>query len=121
MMEGFWLGDDAEAARTLATLENLVRDLRAVRDGTGPTSAELQYAPLLDGYHLEPYLSFCLSGQVTGHPSLGDTHIHTSQLWVINQQQGWARTFSRYYRLGTSLKDLREELERRLKAQTPPQ
>jgi hypothetical protein len=121
MQEGFWMGNDAEAERTLATLENLVRDLRCVRAGTGPTFSELQYAPLLDCYHLESYLTFCLSGQVTGHPVLGDARIHTSQLWAMNQQQGWARTFSRYYRLGDSLRDLREELERRIKTQTPPQ
>lgn len=120
MMEGFWLGNDAEAEHTLATLLNLVQDLKAIRDGTGPTSAELEHAPLLNGYHLEPYLSFCLGGQVTRHPILGNTHSHTSQLWAINQQGGWARTFSRYYRLGNSIKNLREELERQLKTQSPP-
>lgn len=120
MQEGFFLGNDAEAARTLETLENLVTDLKAIQAGTSPTRAELEYAPLLDLYRLQPYMTFCLSGRVTGHPLLGDTQIHTSQLWAFNSKEGWARTFSRYYRLGDSLRELREELERRKKTQSPP-
>lgn len=119
MQEGFFLGNEAEAARTLETLENLVSDLRAIRAGTGPTQSELQYAPLLDLYRLQPYVTFCLSGRVTGHPLLGDTQIHTSQLWAFDRKRGWARTFSRYYRLGDSMKERQEELEQWLKTHSP--
>jgi hypothetical protein len=118
MQEGFILGGDAEASRTLVTLENLVRDLKAIRTGSGPTSAELENAPLLDAFLVKPYTTFCLTGYATGHPLLGNTHVHTSQLWALDAKNHWARTFSRYYRLGDSMRDLREELERRMRAQS---
>lgn len=45
-------------------------------------------------------------GAVVGHPLLGDlSHIHTSELFAIGEAAGWARTWSRYYRLGSRKND----------------
>ena len=44
------------------------------------------------------------------HPLLGSTHITTSQLIAIAPEAGWARTASRWYRLGRSLDALAAEL-----------
>lgn len=69
----------------------------------GPSQSDLAGAPVLDRWI--PMLEFTgrvlLCGRVTGHPVLGDDHIHTSQLFGLGD--GWARTFSRWYRLGTPL------------------
>jgi hypothetical protein len=118
MQEGFFLGNDAEASRTLVALESLVRDMKAIQAGTGPTSTQIENAPLLDAFQVKPYATFCLAGYTKGHPLLGDSHIHTSQLWAIDPKRHWARTFSRFYRLGDSVRDLREELERRMQARS---
>ncbi|WP_363321399.1 DUF6634 family protein [Parvibaculum sp.] len=42
-----------------------------------------------------------LQGKVTGHPLLGVTTAVTSDLCVFAPDLGWARTLSRYYRLGS--------------------
>ncbi|MDO9640833.1 MAG: hypothetical protein Q7J44_20065, partial [Pseudotabrizicola sp.] len=42
-----------------------------------------------------------LFGKVTGHPRLRDgARIITSPYLQVNPEQAWARTWSRYYRLG---------------------
>lgn len=51
-----------------------------------------------------------LWGEVTDHPVLGNASIHTSQLIAIDPAAGWARTASRWYRLGRSIDALESEL-----------
>lgn len=43
-----------------------------------------------------------LTGRVTGHPLLGDTRIRTSALVHVSSDQIWARTLSRWYKLGSA-------------------
>lgn len=44
----------------------------------------------------------CLVGVATGHPKLGDGHpIFSSELYFLDRARGVARTFSRFYRLGS--------------------
>jgi hypothetical protein len=45
-----------------------------------------------------------LTGKVTGHPLLGERLIRTSMLIYISDDSQWARTLSRWYRLGSPLK-----------------
>ena len=47
---------------------------------------------------------------MTDHPLLGNASIHTSQLIAIDPEAGWARTTSRWYRLGRSIDALASEL-----------
>lgn len=71
---------------------------------TGPTEAELVAAPILDEWQpLFRKKVVILTGVVTGHPLLGNDGITTSPLIRINIVEKWARTESRWYRLGTSL------------------
>lgn len=50
----------------------------------------------------------CLIGRVRGHPLPGDRpNIRTSQLIAFDTEQGWAGTWSRFYRLGPSSLDVR--------------
>lgn len=41
-----------------------------------------------------------LHGRASGHPRLGTAYIQTSLLIHVTQDQQWARTLSRWYRLG---------------------
>lgn len=69
----------------------------------GPTSEDLAEAPLADLWAVlvkdEGDLP-ALWAQVSGHPLLGDRQILTSALVGLNREAGWARTISRWYRLG---------------------
>lgn len=97
---GFHLPSAADSE--ISKLERLVTDLKAIRDGEAPTARELAAAPILDRYHHTLGTVPMLVGQATGHPRLPGMGrpIHTSQLWVYGNDVGWARTYSRWYRLG---------------------
>ncbi|MGZ3217454.1 DUF6634 family protein [Paracoccus sp. T5] len=70
----------------------------------GPTPEDLAEAPLADLWAVlvkgEDDLP-ALWAQVSGHPLLGDCQVMTSALVGLNRDAGWARTISRWYRLGT--------------------
>jgi hypothetical protein len=92
-------GDDL--TNTLGNLERLHSDLSRIRNGEGPTDEELKSAPILNRWQAGFRFSPCVFGQVFGHPILGDQRtIHTSELFAIDTLMGWARTWSRFYRLG---------------------
>jgi hypothetical protein len=85
---------------TLSTLTNDIRELRSHDDR--PSAALLEHAPLLEQWSFAIIQRPCLMGAVEGHPLLGDlSRMHTSELFAIDQAAGWARTWSRYYRLGS--------------------
>ncbi len=71
----------------------------------GPTPTDLADAPHLDHWMAMREFTgrIVLFGDVTGHPLLRNTGIVTSQLFGINAKAGWARTLSRWYRLGQPL------------------
>ncbi|RWR10923.1 DUF6634 family protein [Paenirhodobacter populi] len=78
----------------------------------GPASADLVDAPYLGRWIAMREFTgrIVLSGDVTGHPILRDTGIVTSQLFGIDAKAGWARTLSRWYRLGRPLAPDKREL-----------
>ncbi|TXH35605.1 MAG: hypothetical protein E6Q98_15025 [Rhodospirillaceae bacterium] len=91
----------ALALEEIARLEALTADLRRILEGEGPTAADLKDAPFLNGWQHATRPLTCLTGMVEGHPDLGTgRYIRTSVLWSIDPAEGWARTFSRFYRLG---------------------
>lgn len=87
--------------------------LRAIAAAeAGPSDADLAIAPILSDWKaaISPGGHVMLWGEVTDHPLLGNASIHTSQLVAIDPKAGWARTASRWYRLGRSIDALEAEL-----------
>jgi hypothetical protein len=97
-------GDTPEHA--IEKLRRLASDLARIRAGKGPTAAELENAPLLDGWSVVVRPAHCLGGAVRGHPRLGDRPlIATTEVFAIDPVRGWARTYSRFYALGATLEE----------------
>lgn len=85
----------------IARLRRLADDLDRVAAGVAPTADDLKTAPLLVDWRLMlTFTGLSLVGFVAGHPLLGSKHIMTSPLWVLDPDLAWARTLSRFYRLG---------------------
>lgn len=86
----------------MLTLERLLSDFRDLRRGGMPAQAILDAAPLLDTWSFATSPAPCLVGLSFGHPVLEGSArpICTSPLWILAPEAGWARTHSRYYRLG---------------------
>ncbi len=84
-----------------AKLERLAADLRRIADGTAPTAADLEAAPVIEGWTRSMLILPCLVGRVTGHPEIGSGRVtRTSDVWHSDPLGGWVRTLSRFYRLG---------------------
>lgn len=88
--------------RQLLRLSALVADMEAIRNSVPPECLADGAAPVLDRWRSAVTFAPCLVGLSTGHPLLPgqDRPIHTSDLWLIDKDHGWARTLSRWYRLG---------------------
>lgn len=92
----------------IARLKALILDLERFANGELPTSVELQAAPLINPYTMTIRTSSCLVGGNAGHPCCKGRAIRTSDLWVLAPQLGWARTFSRLYRLGEPVRETQQ-------------
>lgn len=88
----------AEMAERLSAL---AADLRAIAGGRLPEELVQGSAPTLNQWTPTVRPSLCLEGLVGGHPVLvgHDRAIRTSELWYFDAEAGWARTYSRWYRL----------------------
>jgi hypothetical protein len=88
-------------------LERLAADLEIV-SGLGLFPLDILLArsqpnaPILDEWRLAFRPVVCLEGRATGHPELpGDRRsIVTSEIYLLSEEIGWARSLSRFYRLG---------------------
>ena len=95
------LKPDAVTPALTAKLRRLAHDLDRIAVATAPTAADLAKAPLLVDWRIVLTLSgLALAGFAAGHPLLGARKIVTSPLWVLDPELSWARTLSRFYRLG---------------------
>ena len=92
---------DTAFDRELARLSALVIDMEKIRSGVPPERLA-QGAPILDRWVMTQRPEVCLAGLSTGHPKLmgGARPIVTSDLWLMSRDRQWARTLSRWYRLG---------------------
>lgn len=87
-------------------LAQLVHDLRAYALGQLPDPDDLAKAPRLDDWRLGYRTELSLHGTTVSHPELvGSRNITTSALFHLDVERGWARTYSRLYRLGTARGD----------------
>jgi hypothetical protein len=95
------LAPEAITPDLTARLRALADDLDRIAQGTAPTAADLAHAPLLvDWRFMLTWAGVSLVGFVAGHPLRGSRHIATSPVWVLDPALRWARTLSRFYRLG---------------------
>jgi hypothetical protein len=96
-----FLAPTAATVELTARLRQLADDLDRIRMGGTPSKTELAVAPLITEWKvaLTP-MGISLIGFASGHPALGSRRIVTSPLWVVDPDLRWARSMSRFYRLG---------------------
>ena len=86
----------------LERLSALAADMEACGNGVPPETLIDGPAPVLDGWIIAQRPIACLAGLSSGHPRLPGANraIVTSDLWLLSSDRSWARTLSRWYRLG---------------------
>ncbi|CAO4171753.1 DUF6634 family protein [Methylorubrum populi] len=88
----------ATAARKYRALAD---DLDAIARGQHPTADRLRDAPTLSRWRIVITPVPHLLGVVSGHPEIAEGHVcRTSAVFVFDSEKGYARTYSRFYRLG---------------------
>lgn len=85
-------------------LRDLADDCDRLERGRPVSPVVLQKAPLLEDWvpAITPQ-GVQLMGHVTRHPLLGDCAAVTTPLWFADPDGRWARSLSRFYRLGPPL------------------
>lgn len=70
--------------------------------GDYPDEQELDNSPAITNWTLSTRRAPCLAGFILEHPLLGSMVPNglTSEVWLIDLDRKYARTFSRFYRLG---------------------
>ncbi|SDA86166.1 DUF6634 family protein [Sinorhizobium sp. NFACC03] len=95
---------DDSAWRVMSRL-TLAADLRRLADdleNAAPAPAASSSAVMINSWMRTTREVPCLVGRVLGHPILDDhSLIQTSELFYIDERGEFARTRSRWYRLGT--------------------
>lgn len=89
----------AGALERIRLLQSLTDDLTDIIAGTRPTAQDLKDAVLMRSFMIGHHQVPCLIGLAEGHPRLGTRLVTTSQLFLVDPNGKWARTFSRFYRL----------------------
>lgn len=92
----------ASFGRSAGLLARLAADMEAVARGELPQGLAPEDAPFLEAWAVAREMAPCLTGLANGHPILSGVArpVATSQLWLISSDMQWARTLSRWYRLG---------------------
>jgi hypothetical protein len=68
-----------------------------------PSLSDILNAPLIEGWAIGQRVEPALVGTVAGHPLLPDGPVTTSGLHFLDPVAGYARTLTRWYRLGTPM------------------
>jgi hypothetical protein len=91
-------------------MARLVADLKLLAKGWRPGQLMLAACPIIERWHWTTYPGSAdpaLTGIVCGHPILADGRpIVTSPVLACDLTGRWARTASRFYRLGRPLADV---------------
>jgi len=86
----------------IVRLTNLLIDLRSLRSGVLPEQSVLEKSPMIECWSLGERPVRCLTGFFIDHPKIDDGSPGlTSDLFFIDVNHGFARTRSRFYRLGS--------------------
>ena len=95
-------GAGEQLAAETARIGALLSDMERILEGVLPETLVNEEPPLLDRWLLGNVLTPALVGLSTGHPALPGTNrpIATSQVFLMSADMSWARTLSRWYRLG---------------------
>lgn len=88
--------------RGMERITRLAVDIERIHSGVSPADIAGSDVPILDRWIVGQRLIPCLAGLSTGHPLLpGENRmIGTTDLWLLSEDRTWARTLSRWYRLG---------------------
>jgi len=84
----------------ITRLDKLVTDLQRIAEGKMPSAQLLERSPYLHNWQVASYSVPRLVGECDNHPTLAAQVIRTSDIWIFAPELGWARTLSRFYRLG---------------------
>ncbi|WP_411507829.1 DUF6634 family protein [Brucella anthropi] len=85
----------------ISKLHQLIDDLKMLRDSKKPDHEILDDSPTLYDWNQTTRPAACLEGLVQEHPLLGRNRlIITSDLYYLDPEMRFARTLSRFYRLG---------------------
>ena len=106
----------AAIRKEIDRLEQLAADLDVVSSTTPFPLEKLlarsqPNAPILEDWRIAFRPVVCLQGRATGHPELpGECRpIVTSEIHLFSDELGWARSLSRFYRLGRPFSVLRKD------------
>ncbi len=92
------------AVSTLDKARRLADDLARIAADGSPSADDLAAAPILDFWQPALRDGHAIFGIVNGHPRIPDDHTAlTTDVFALDADAGWARTWSRFYRLGRPL------------------
>jgi hypothetical protein len=93
-----------DISETVEKLRLLADDLEGLCNGTMPPIPEVSITRWLLARRAVP----CLVGKVSGHPTVKGQTAATTEVFFLNQTVGLARTFNRWYSLGSAADEHRE-------------
>lgn len=96
--------DDPATLELARRVQALSRDLDLIRQLKAPTILDYSDAPLLENWTIGQRAELAIVGDVSRHPGRPDGRIVTSGLYFMDPRAGYARTLSRWYRLGSPAK-----------------
>lgn len=98
-----------------------IRTAITAADG-GPSEHDLAEAPVLNYWrpHITRHGAPILWGMASGHPTLSEGWITTSQLVAIDVDRTWARTASRWYVLAQHFSDYEAKIAKGLGMEEAP-
>ncbi|MBJ3786391.1 DUF6634 family protein [Devosia sediminis] len=96
--------DNPVTLETAKRIHALSRDLKLIEELKAPGIRDIVEAPILSRWSIGPRTEIALVGEVQGHPLRPDSRtIVTSGVFFLDPIAGYARTLSRWYRLGDPL------------------
>jgi hypothetical protein len=102
----------SDPADIIKCARRLADDIEQLVACGGPTAADLAGAPVIDLYRPAQRPATALIGVLVGHPTVSNRHVAmTTEIFAIDPDAGWARSWSRFYALGrpVELRDRRRQ------------